>query len=136
MPEGFSLGKVHRTTEMRLLSGDIEKAKLQLIQMLAGPIGERLAEPGLAPDYNQDAQDVERVLRFTFCSYELADGIATFNPNDVAAKRSVMDDLKEECKTLAYTFVTDNFEAISTVANLLLKRGRLSAAEVIELSEN
>lgn len=128
-----SLGRVHRTTNKLELPGQSEKAKVQLIQMLAGPIGETLAEPGLAPDWSQDADDVESILRFTFCPFHFEDGEPKFPKAEVAARRAQMDKFADECIPLARKLVIDNISDISGVAHALLQRGELSAEEVKRL---
>jgi ATP-dependent Zn protease len=134
--DGMQLGQVVRTLHKPDFVADLSQAKLQVIQMLAGPLGETLAYSNLEPKLEQqsaDIQDVISLLKFTLCPFILTAGEATFNPQDVAHHWPEIIKVINECVALARHLVTQHRDCISRVANELLSRGELTRAEVVAI---
>ena len=134
---GKLLGRLERNSSFLTAAGKPKEAKKEVITSLAGPIAETFAYEGLGVQLSAnhpDMVDATKFVRYAFCRFtDNGDGTATFDGTDVKAKLSILDREMKENVQAALHFADAHRNAITSVANALLKRGELTSEDVAEL---
>lgn len=125
--DGLVLGRVERKTDNPALAGQLEKAKDEVIQILAGPFAETLAYANLRPDLGEETNDfkqVRGVLTFALCSFTIRDdGKAEFDNEDIRRKSPDILRIMNECCVETNAFVLRYHDLIADVAASLRAKG-------------
>src|SRR5262249_1668235 len=132
------LGQVTRTLHKPDFIGKLEEAKAQVVQMLAGPFGECLAYPELKPLLSHtegDLFDGWSILRFATTPFTLQDGLPVFDLVEHNQNAPLIQQTMNEALVEVQHLEMNNVAAITRVAESLLARWELTAAEVAELCQ-
>ena len=138
-PVGMQLGFVSRNFQLPSLAGQSEEIAINnLIQAFSGPMAETLAYPNLSPDISQenpDVMDAWKVLKFFCCEFEIVDGKAQFDDNDVRRNIPRMESLFMQGLEASDRFVKVQKEVIREVAEALIEQTVLTASDVQEICD-
>ena len=139
-PQGVPLGQLTRTTPVNKpdVAGKPDRAKVEAVQALTGPIAECMAYEGMDPDWqlNQDDYLTARsFIRFAIIPFAISGGNATFAEADLKRTEAEVNRLLDECCQEAVNMVNEHRIAITKVAEALLVQWDLTVDKVKGLCE-
>lgn len=134
----YTIGSVVRNFHLPNLAGQLEEARLNVIQALAGPISEGLAvnqRVAIGPD-DGDLRTCHTILKFAYCKFTMNGSKADFDNADFMNKRSEMESVLRQAIADADQFVQNHQLQIIAIADRLLASGVLSFDEVASICED
>ena len=131
------IGSVVRNFHLPTLAGQLEEARLNVIQALVGPLSEALAlnhRVAIRPD-DGDLKECRSILRFAYCSFTINGSEAVFVKVDIKNKEIEMEEVLRLAFADAEQFIQKHQFQITSVANELLAKGVLSRDDVAAICE-